>query len=139
MVLLLNSQGMKNCKSTESFCLIILAIYTNDWSNFDMLTAAMFLFFWKIPKYVQAQNNILSPLIAWPTWIGILWKWASMPTKLAGDGECRLARFHVIRNVLANAIYQFSRLPHQTGCLLPGQLGPYNQLLILPLWTMRLP
>ena len=34
MVWLLNSQGMKNCKSTESFCCSILAIYTNDWSTF---------------------------------------------------------------------------------------------------------
>ena len=25
----------------------------------------------------------------WPTWIGILWKWPSMLTELAGDGECR--------------------------------------------------
>ena len=34
MVWLLNSQGMKNCKSTESFCPSILTIYTNDWSPF---------------------------------------------------------------------------------------------------------
>ena len=37
---------------------------------------------------------------------------------LAGDGECRLNRFHLIRNFLANEIYYFSRLSHQTGCLL---------------------
>ena len=36
------------------------------------------------------------------TWIGILWKMASMLNKLAGDDECRLAPFHVIRNFLAN-------------------------------------
>ena len=35
-----------------------------------------------------------------PTWIGILWKWASKPTELAGDDECRLTRFHPIINVL---------------------------------------
>ena len=40
-----------------------------------------------------------------------------MLTKLAGDGECRLALFHVIRNFLANEIYHFSRLSHQTGCI----------------------
>ena len=33
VVWLLNSQGMKNCKITESFCRSILAIYTNDWST----------------------------------------------------------------------------------------------------------
>ena len=43
----------------------------------------------------------------------ILWKWASMLTKLAGDGECRLALFHAIRNFLVNDIYNFSRLSHQ--------------------------
>ena len=79
----------------------------------DMFTAAMFIFFLHIPKCVQAYNNI-SPLTAWPTWIGILWKWAGMLTKLAGDGECRLALLHVIRNFLANEIYHFSRLSHQT-------------------------
>ena len=52
-----------------------------------------------------------------PTWIGISWKWANMLTELAGDGECRLALFHVIRNFLANEIYHFSRLSHQTGCI----------------------
>ena len=30
---LLNSQGMKNCKSPEPFCRSILPIYTNDWST----------------------------------------------------------------------------------------------------------
>ena len=34
MVWLLNSQGMKNCKSTESFCPSIPTIYTNDRSPF---------------------------------------------------------------------------------------------------------
>ena len=50
-----------------------------------MFTAPMFIFFWEIPKYVQAKNSI-SPLTAWPTWVGILWK-GSMLTKLAGYGE----------------------------------------------------
>ena len=57
------------------------------------------------------------PRTGWLTLIGILWKWASKPTKLVGDGECRLTRFHSIRNFLANDIYHFSRLSHQTGCL----------------------
>ena len=34
MVWLLNSQRMKNCKSTESFCLSKVTIYTNDWFTF---------------------------------------------------------------------------------------------------------
>ena len=31
-----------------------------------MFTASIFIFFWKIPKYVQAQNNILSHLMDCP-------------------------------------------------------------------------
>ena len=42
---------------------------------------------------------------------------ANMLTELAGDGECRLALFHTIINFLANEIYHFSRLSHQTGCM----------------------
>ena len=52
-----------------------------------------------------------------PTWIGISWKWSNMLTDLAGDGECRLALFNVIRNFVANEIYHFSRLFHQRGCI----------------------
>ena len=111
MVSLLNSQGIKSCKSRESFCLSILTIYTNDWSTFDTFTGAMF---------ISSSVKFLcmcKPKTGWLTLIGILWKWASKPTKLVGDGECRLTRFHSIRNFLANDIYHFSRLSHQTGCL----------------------
>ena len=52
-----------------------------------------------------------------PSWIGISWKWASILNELAGDGECRLVLLHAIRNFLANEIYHFSRLSHQTGCI----------------------
>ena len=45
MVWLLNSQGMKNCKSTESFCRSILAIYTNDWSTFWYVYCCYVYFF----------------------------------------------------------------------------------------------
>ena len=55
-----------------------------------------------------------------------------MFTKLSVDGVCRLALFHAIKNFLANEIYHFSRLSHQTTFLL-GQPAPYNQLLIQPL------
>ena len=40
--------------------------------NFVMFTAAMF-FFYKIPKYVLDQNNILSSSMCWPTWLVIIW------------------------------------------------------------------
>ena len=118
MVLLLNSQGMKNCKSTESFCLSILTIYTSAWStSWHVYCCRIYFVFCEIPKYLQVKNNFLSPLTGWPTWTGFLWKWASMLTELAGKGECRLARFHEIKNFLATETYDFSRLYHQTGCL----------------------
>ena len=41
----MNSQGMKNCKSTESFCRSILAIYTNDWSTFWYVYCCYVYFF----------------------------------------------------------------------------------------------
>ena len=50
-----------------------------------------------------------------PTSIGILWKWSSKLTELAGDGECRLIRFDLIRNFFANKIHHFSRLSIYLG------------------------
>ena len=71
-----------------------------------------------MPKtFMPKTCLILPPLIGLPTWIGISWNWASMLTELAGNGECRLSLFHAMRNFLANEIYYFSRLSHQTGCI----------------------
>ena len=59
MVSLLNSQGMKSCKSRESFCLSILTIYTNDWSTFwHVYWCHVYFFFCEIPKYVQTKNRL---------------------------------------------------------------------------------
>ena len=78
---------------------------------FDMFNGAMFIF--SSVKFL----NMCKPRTDWPTSIGILWKWASKLTELYGDDECRLARFHLIRDFLAKEIYHFSKLSHQTGCL----------------------
>ena len=77
---------------------------------FNMFTGAMFIF------TSVTFLNMCKPRKGWPTSTGILWKWASKPNELAGDGEWRLPRFHPIRNFLANEIYHLSRLSHQTGC-----------------------
>ena len=119
MIWYLNFQKIKKWKNTESICISILTI------NFDMFTAAKFFFFCEIPKYVQTRSNILFHAMGWPAWVAIIWKWAWPLNGLAGDGESRLDRFHVIRNFLANEIYRFSTLSH-----LPGQPAPHNQLLI---------
>ena len=87
---------------------------------FDMFTAAMFF---SSVRFL----NMCKPGTGWPTWIGILWKWDSMITDLAGDGECRLAQFHVIPVTI------FQGCPARQAAFLPGQPAPYNQLLIQPL------
>ena len=97
---------------------IILSQHTNylhKWLvhlNFDMFTAATFIFFCKIPKMWKPRTTDFLWRADPP-----LWKWASTLTKLAGDDECRLPLFHAIRNVHTKEIYHFSRLSHQTGCL----------------------
>ena len=83
----------------------------------------VYFFFYEIPKYVH------DPCAS--TWINISWKWANILTKLAGDGKCRLAVFHAIRYFLANEIYHFSGLSHQTVCIFTWaafsiELAPYS-------------
>ena len=107
---------------------------------FDMFTAAIFIFFsGKLLNVCKSrailfilEQQDLSPLTGGPTWVGILWKWASILPKLAGDGVCRLALFHALKIFLANEIYHFSKLSHHTTYLF-GQPASYNQLLIQPL------
>ena len=65
----------------------------------DMFTAAMLFL---LPDSEICASLEKSPLAGWPTCISILWKWASMLTELARDGEFRLSQFHAIRNFLAN-------------------------------------
>ena len=101
MVSLLKSQGMKSCKSRELFCLSIYLFTQMIGALFDLSTGAMFIF--TSVKFL----NMCKPRTGWLTSIGILWKWASKPTKLAGDSECRLIQFHPIRTFLANEIYHF--------------------------------
>ena len=74
-----------------------------------MFTAAIFF----LGNFYMCASIEQQHLLWQPGPPDILWKWASMLTKLARDGECRLAVFHAIRNFLANDIYNFSRLSHQ--------------------------
>ena len=93
----------------HNHCLSILFTQMID-PPFDMFTGGMLIFFARF-------LNMCEPRMGWPTSIGILWKWASKLTELAGDGEYRMAWFHSSRNFIANEIYHFSGLSHQTGCL----------------------
>ena len=111
----------------QNHCLIKLTIYTNDWSPFwHVYCYHVYFFLCEIAKYVQAKNR-LAHLNCY------FMEWASMLTKLAGYDEYRLARFHLIRNLLANKIYHFPGCPIKQASFLPGQPTPCNQLLIWPL------
>ena len=121
MVRLLNSQGMENCKSREWFCRSKFAIYTNDWSAF-LYVFCCYVFFFFCGKFL---NVCMPRTTTYPLWqpgpagltfygIGL-----ALLTKLGGDGKCRLALLHGIRNFLSNEIYYFSRLPTK----LPFHLG----------------
>ena len=83
---------------------------------FDMFTGAMFIF--SSVRFL----NICKPRTGCPIWIGILQKWDCKPTELAGDGEYRLTRFHLIRNCPANEIYHFQGFPIKQAVFLPGSL-----------------
>ena len=112
MVLLFNSQGMKNCKDTESFCYIILAIYTNDWFSFWNVYCCYVCFF------SGKSLNGCKPRTSWyPLWQPGLTGLVFYGSGLACLPRSRLAPFHAIINFLANEMYQFSRLSHQTGYL----------------------
>ena len=91
----------------------VSAYYLHKWLvHFLTFTGAMFIF--SAVRFL----NICKSKTGWPTSIGILLKWASKPTELAGDGKsCKLTRFHPTRNFLANEICNFSRLSYQTGYL----------------------
>ena len=127
MVWLLNSDGMKTWKSTESFCLSILTIFTNDWSWIDMFTVGMFIF------YSATLMNRCKPRTGWFTSIGILWKWARNRAKQAGDGQCRRLGYIRSKLFLKMKVIIFQWCAIKQAVFLLGQPAPYNQLLIQPL------
>ena len=83
------------------------------------------IFFYKVPNYLQAQNNILSHLMGWLSWIKFIWKWVIPLTWLVGDGESRLPWFYMIRNFLENEGI-FPGCPTNELSHLCDQSAPYN-------------
>ena len=106
---------------STSYGLIIELSRNEKLQKFRIFLICLLLLFYFSGKFLNVckTRTTKSPLTAWPTWIGILWKWASMLTKLPGDGECRLALFHAIRNFLANEFIIFQGYPTK----LPSYLG----------------
>ena len=128
MVWLLNSQGMKNCKSTESFCRSILAIYTNDWSTFWYVYCCYVYFF--SGKFL----NVCKSRITYPLWQ------PSLPgLEFYGGGLTCLPSWLGIVNVgwlcsmWSEIILKIKFIIFQ-GCQTKlWQSTPYNQPLIQPL------
>ena len=64
----------------HDFIIELLKIHTNylhKWLvhlNFDVFTAAVFIYICKISKYVPVQNNILSYSMGVSACIAIIWK-----------------------------------------------------------------
>ena len=106
------------CKPKTPFCLLWgagppgLAFSTSTQSNFTSFSLSSFI-----------------KKICWGG-CAILWKWASILLKLAGDVEHRLARFHEIRIFLQMKFIIFQGCLIKLVTFLTGQPAQYNQLLI---------
>ena len=85
MVWLLNSQGMKNSKSKESFCLSILTIYTNDWSTFwHVYCCHVYFYFARFLNMCKPRTTLY--LICWADSPGLAfygWGIVCLPSWLA--------------------------------------------------------
>ena len=134
MVRLLNSQGMKNCKGTESSSRSILAIYRNDWSTFWYVYCFYVYFFSGKFRNVRKPRTTLYPL------------WQPDPPGLAfyGSGLACLPSWLGMINVgwlcsmlldifcKWNLSFFKAVSPKQPAFLLVHPV-PYNQLLIQPI------
>ena len=131
IIWLLNSQGMKNCKSTESFCRSILTIYTNDWSTFWYVYCCYVYFFSGKFLNVCKPRTTTYPL------------WQPGPPGLAfyGSGLACLPSWLGMVNAgwlcsmwseifLQMKFIIFQGCPTKQAAVLAGQPVPYNQLLI---------
>ena len=114
MVSLLNSQGMKSCKSRESFCLSILTIYTKDWSTFwHVCCCHIYFFFCEVSKYVRFYGSGLASLSSWLGMVNAGWL-----------GSIQSEIFLQMKFII------FQGCPIKQAAFLPGQSTPYYQLLI---------
>ena len=92
-----------------------------------MFTAAAF-FFWEIPKCVQAC----------PTWIIIGMEVACLPSwlEMVIVGWLRSMQSEIF---LQMKFIIFQGFPTKQAAFLLRHSTPYNQVLVQPLWIMRLP
>ena len=134
MVWLLNSQGTKNCKSTESFCRSILAIYTNDWSAFWYVYCCYVYFF--SGKFL----NVCKPR----TTLYRLWQTGPHGLPFYGSGIACLPSWLGMVNASWLCLMQseillqmkfiiFQGCPTKQATFLLEHPAPYNQLIIQPL------
>ena len=126
----MNFQEMKNSKSTESFCLSILTMYMNDWSTFEIFTNPVFNFLLRDSYMYKPRKKFCLTLRIWPTWIGILWKFASMLNELAGmvnEGWNDFMRSEICFEM---KFVIFRGCSIKQAAFLPWQSVPYNQFLV---------
>ena len=138
MVLLLNSQGIKKCRTTESFCLSIFTIYTNDWST-QTLTCLLLPHLFFSVRFL----NMCKPRTTF-----YLLRWAGPYTlEFCGSGpECLLSWPGMVNagwlGSMQSEIFLQMKFIIFQGCstkqaaFLPGQPAQYNQLLIQSLFLV---
>ena len=85
----MNSQGMKNRKSRESFCRSKFTIYTNDWSTFLFVFCCYAFFFFFCGKFLNVCMPRTTTYLLWqpgpagltfyesgvaclPSWVGVV-------------------------------------------------------------------
>ena len=136
MVWLLNSQqGMKSCKSAESFCLSILTICTNDWSTYILTCLLLPLLF-----FSARFLNVCKPR----TTFYLLWRAGTSGLAFNGSGPARLQRWLTMVNAgwlssmwsgifLQVKFIIFQGCPAKQAVFIPGYPAPFYQLIIQPL------
>ena len=118
MVSLLSSQGVKSCKSRESFSLSILTIYTTDWSTFwYVYWCHVYFFFFEISGSLR--------LGFYGSGIASLWSWLGT-VKAGWLGSIQVLIFLQITFII------FQGCPIKQAVILNGQPNPYNQFLTQP-------
>ena len=135
---LINSQGIKFWKSTESFCLSILTIYANDFTQMNLLkvhifTAAMFFFSMRFLNVCKPRTTF--HLLWWAGWSMLAFYGCGPASLLSWLGMVDAGLLGSMRSeiFLQVKFIIFQDCSTKQGAFLPGWPAPYNQLLVQPL------
>ena len=109
---------LKICKNAESFCLRILAIYTNDWSAFWHVYCSHVYFL--CVRFLNVCNlRTTFYLLWWADPPGLAFYGKGIEWLLSWLGAVNAGRLGSMqsKSFLENEIYHFSRLSHEISCL----------------------